>query len=347
MKIVIVTDAWLPQINGVVTTYTETIRRLQNQGIDVFTITPEQFTTFRCPTYPEIPLSLARPAKIRDTLCSIAPHSIHIATEGPLGWAARSACVSEKFSFTTAYHTRFPEYVRMRFPLPLRLSYSLIRRFHLKGSKMMVSSLPLKRELEEKGFKNVCLWSRGVDTQLFKPCPVTHSQADRRTFTYVGRVAPEKNIEAFLKLDLPGRKVVIGDGPGLGELRTRFPDVMFTGYLKGEELASRLAQSDVFIFPSLTDTLGVVQLEAMACGVPVAAFPVNGPRSLIINGFNGWMDTDLRSAAVKCLDIDPVNCREYAETYTWEACTEQFVANLTIHSEPFGSKNYTLLERAA
>jgi glycosyltransferase involved in cell wall biosynthesis len=347
MKIAIVTDAWLPQINGVVTTYTETIKRLEKQGIETTTITPEQFRTFRCPTYPEISLSFVRPATIKDTLSNIAPHSIHIATEGPLGWAARRACINEKFSFTTAYHTRFPEYVRVRFPLPLRLSYAFMRRFHQKGSRMMVSSPALKEELEKKGFQNVCLWSRGVDTQLFKPVANKNDQPEHKTFTYLGRVAPEKNIEAFLHLDLPGRKLVIGDGPALNELKTRFPGVEFTGFMKGKKLAAQLAESDVFVFPSLTDTLGVVQLEAMACGVPVAAFPVDGPRSLISNGYNGWMDEDLRTAIIKCLDIHPQNCRKYAEAYTWEACTKQFMKNLTIHNEPYGSKNHALLARAA
>lgn len=347
MKIVIVTDAWLPQINGVVTTYTETIKRIQKKGIDVVTITPEQFRTFRCPTYPEIPLSFVRPATIRDALTTIGPNSIHIATEGPLGWAARSACTSERFAFTTAYHTRFPEYVRLRIPLPLRLSYSVMRRFHQKSSRVMVSSLQLKRELEEKGFKNVCLWSRGVDTQLFKPPAIPRTNASQKTFTYLGRIAPEKNIEAFLSLELPGCKVVIGDGPALNELKSRFPNVLFTGFMTGEELVSQLARSDVFVFPSLTDTLGVVQLEAMACGVPVAAFPVSGPRSVIVNGQNGWMDKELGKAAIKCLGINPESCRSYAETYTWEACTEQFIENLAVHSQPYGSKNHFLMDRAA
>lgn len=334
MKIVIVTDAWLPQINGVVTTYVKTIRELQKRGYDVTTITPVSFRKIPCPTYPEIQLSLVRPATISQTLNRVGPNAVHIATEGTLGWAARRACITGGFDFTTSYHTRFPEYIRMRFPLPLRLSYTVLRSFHNRGTGMMVSSSQLKKEMEERGFHNVNLWSRGVDTDLFKPTasPVASQE---KIFTYLGRVAPEKNLEAFLDLDLPGMKMVIGDGPALVDLRAKYPDVRFTGFKKGKELASMLASSSVFVFPSLTDTLGVVQLEAMACGVPVAAFPVSGPKSLVINGYNGWMLEDLKTAALKCLDINSENCREYALTHTWEVCTDQFLSNLIFPAQPY------------
>lgn len=346
MKIVIVTDAWLPQINGVVTSYVKTVRELQKRGHDVTMITPESFRSIPCPTYPEIQLSLVRPATISQTLNLIGPNSIHIATEGPLGWAARRACITGGFGFTTSYHTRFPEYIRIRFPLPLKLTYTVMRRFHNRGVGMMVSSRQLKKEMEDRGFNNVRLWFRGVDTDLFKPEAAPQISVDQKIFTYLGRVAPEKNLEAFLNLDLPGIKMVIGDGPALAGLQSRYPDVNFTGFKKGRELASLLASSSVFVFPSLTDTLGVVQLEAMACGVPVAAFPVSGPKSVIINGYNGWMHDDLQTAVMKCLDINPEACRQYALSHTWEECTDQFLNNLF-----FTSPNYTidgqLIEKAA
>ena len=346
MKIAIVTDAWLPQINGVVTTYVRTIKELQKRGYDVATITPGSYRTIPCPTYPEIPLSLVRSATISQTLNQIEPNSVHIATEGPLGWAARRACIASGLDFTTSYHTRFPEYIRMRFPLPLKLSYSFMRNFHNRGAGMMVSSSQLQQEMEAKGFNNVHLWSRGVDTDLFKPEAASPSLSDEKIFTYLGRVAPEKNLEAFLDLDLPGIKMVIGDGPALAALKAKYPNVRFTGFKQGKELASLLASSSVFVFPSLTDTLGVVQLEAMACGLPVAAFPVSGPKYVITNGHNGWMHDDLQTAVMKCLDIPPDNCRQYALSYTWEACTDQFLKNLH-----FASPNYMIdgqsIEKAA
>ena len=338
MKIAIVTDAWLPQVNGVVTTYVRTIRELQKRGHEVATITPESFHSIPCPTYPEIPLSLVRPATIAKVLNRIGPDSVHIATEGPIGWAARRACIVNRFNFTTSYHTRFPEYIRMRFPLPLCLSYTVMRCFHNRGAGMMVSSRQLKEEMEKKGFNNVNLWSRGVDTDLFTPSAAT-SIPETKVFTYLGRVAPEKNLPAFLDLDLPGTKMVIGDGPSLEEFKAHYPEVRFTGFKKGKELASLLASSSVFVFPSLTDTLGVVQLEAMACGLPVAAFPVTGPKSVITNGLNGWMHDDLRQAVLRCLDIRPCSCRQYALAHTWEACTDQFFSNLVFPDQPYVSRS--------
>lgn len=345
MKIVIVTDAWLPQINGVVTTYVKTIRELQKRGFDVATITPESFYTISCPTYPEIPLSLVRPATISQMLDRVRPNSVHIATEGTLGWAARQACIASRFDFTTSYHTRFPEYIRMRIPLPLRLSYAVLRNFHNRGSGMMVSTSQLKEEMQARGFNNVKLWSRGVDTDLFKP-RASSPDSQHKTFTYLGRVAPEKNLEAFLDLDLPGAKMVIGDGPALFDLQAKYPDVRFTGFKKDKALAKLLASSDVFVFPSLTDTLGVVQLEAMACGVPVAAFPVSGPQAIITNGYNGYMHEDLQYAALQCLDIKAENCRQYALTHTWKASTDQFLSNLIFPTLPYASGGQ-LIEKAA
>ena len=346
MKIAIVTDAWLPQVNGVVTTYLKTIELLQERGFEIMTVTPQQFRTIPCPTYPEIPLSLARAAVVHKLLNDFSPQSIHIATEGPLGWAARRSCLRIGLPFTTSYHTRFPEYVRMRLPLPLRLSYSVMRRFHNKGQCIMVSSAQLKKEMEQKGFHHVSLWSRGVDTELFKPAEGELNQQESSYFTYLGRVAPEKNLDAFLDLDLPGRKMVIGDGPLLEILKRNYPETRFTGFKKGQELVDLLNQSRVFVFPSLTDTLGVVQLEAMACGLPVAAFPVDGPKSLIINGHNGWMHDDLKQAVINCLDIDGAQCRKFAMQFTWEACTDQFVSNLCFKAFEFRSAGHLLAEAA-
>ena len=335
MKIAIVTDAWRPQINGVVTTYLQTIKVLETWGYEVACLTPEHFKTVSCPTYPEIALSMVTASTIKSILADIGPHAVHIATEGPLGWAARRACLSSGFSYSTAYHTRFPEYVRLRFPIPLRLSYKVMKQFHNSGSGMMVSTPELKREMEDRGFTNVRLWSRGVDMQLFRPRNQARPTTTEPVFTFVGRVAPEKNIEAFLALNLPGKKRVIGSGPALPGLQQKYPETEFTGYKQGEELAELVAASSVFVFPSLTDTFGVVQLEAMACGVPVAAFPVDGPKSVIRNGFNGWMDDDLKTAALRCLEISPDNCRQFAKSYSWEACTEQFASNLMFQKLPF------------
>lgn len=346
MKIAIVTDAWCPQINGVVTTYLQTIRELRRLGHRVTTITPQRFFSIPCPTYPEIPLSLATAPRIRELLTRFAPHAVHIATEGPVGWAARRACLTAGFPFTTAYHTRFPEYIRMRFPVPLRLSYNIVRRFHNTAARLMVSTDALKTELEQKGFTRVFVWSRGVDTALFQPGPPIDRSTSGRIFTYVGRVAPEKNIEAFLTLNLPGRKVVIGDGPALPTLRSRYPDVTFTGFKQGRELAKLVAASSVFVFPSLTDTFGVVQLEAMACGVPVAAYPVDGPRAVIRNGYNGWMADDLAVAVNNCLDIDRDHCRSFAMDHSWQASTRQFLANLCFQEHAFAQQPVALQKAA-
>ena len=330
-KIAIVTDAWYPQINGVFTTLNRTIEELENFGYQVKTITPQLFKSFPCPTYPEISLSLAGPKTVAKELANFNPHCVHIATEGPLGWGARAVCRKLKFSFSTSYHTRFPEYIRARWPVPLALSYRVLRGFHNTAGRTMVATSALKSELKSKGFINTVLWSRGVDTQLFAPERRQESWGPRPLALYVGRVAIEKNIEAFLKLDLPGSKMVVGDGPAKEELRKKYPKVNFVGYQKGEELAMHYASADVFIFPSLTDTFGVVLLEAMASGVPVAAYPVTGPIESVVNGVNGHLHSDLRIAAQNALDVSKESCRKYALQRTWEACSKQFLNNLLIH----------------
>jgi len=335
-RILIVTDAWHPQINGVVTTLTKTAQTLGKMGCRVKILSPQSYKTIPCPTYPEISLSLVSPATIRKEISNFLPHAIHIATEGPLGWMARAACIRNKLAFTTSYHTRFPEYIRMRYPIPETLSYKVVRRFHNKAQKILVATEFLQQELQRRDFHNTAIWSRGVDTDMFKPKEKAFLDLPRPISVYVGRIAVEKNLPAFLDLDIPGTKLVVGDGPALASLRSKYPDAVFTGFKQGEELASYVAASDVFVFPSLTDTFGVVLLEAMACGIPAATFPVCGPVSVIKNGYNGVMNNDLKQAIHDALRLQPEHCRKFAERYSWERCTKQFFQHLAISSQPLG-----------
>lgn len=329
MKICIATDAWHPQVNGVVTTLSKTMHTLRQWGHQVEVISPEHYPTIPCPTYPEIRLSLVTTGGVRTLLRRHQPNAVHIVTEGSIGWATRRACKEEGMDFTTSYHTRFPEYIKMRLPVPLSTSYWVVKRFHGAAKRTMVAPT-LIDELAERSFTNLVPWSRGVDTTLFKPRPKDFLPGKRPLFMYVGRVAVEKNLPAFLDLDLPGSKYVIGAGPALETYREKYPDVHFTGMKKGEELARHVAAADVFVFPSLTDTFGVVLLEAIACGVPVAAFPVTGPKFLINNGVNGYVSNDLREAAMKSLQIQPMHCLRSAREYSWDVCTEQFINNLAV-----------------
>jgi len=333
-KIAIVTDAWHPQINGVVTTLTRTIQDLIDLGYQIKTITPQSFKTIQCPTYPEISLALAGPKTVAKELFTYQPNCVHIATEGPLGWAARSVCRKQQFSFSTSYHTRFPEYLRMRLPVPVSFSYMIVKAFHNAAKNTMVATKALMRELHSRGFTNTALWSRGVDTELFKPGTKDVIGTERPVFMYVGRVAVEKNIEAFLQLDLPGSKYIIGDGPARDLLSRKYPTAYFAGYKTGQELRNLFAAADVFVFPSRTDTFGVVLLEAMASGIPVAAYPVTGPIETVINGVNGYLDSDLRQAALKALTVSPRSCREFAKQYSWKSCSNQFLNNLIIQEQP-------------
>lgn len=329
MKIAIITDAWRPQINGVVTTLSTTGAMLEKFGHEVRFITPEGFKTFPCPTYPSIRLARNPIGGVYRTLDEFAPDAIHIATEGPLGWTARHYCNAQRLNFTTSYHTRMAEYIRLRVPVPLSLSYSLLRRFHSRAVRTMVPTESQRQRLLQLGFKNLVIWSRGVDTNLFHPGDKALLDGARPISMYMGRVAVEKNIETFLDLKLPGTKYVVGDGPDLEMLRRRYPDVRFTGFKHGAELATHLAAADVFVFPSRTDTFGLVLLEAMACGVPVAAFPVTGPIDVIKPGINGAFNEDLASAVYAALQVDPASCRQYAVARSWEAATQQFFGHLT------------------
>jgi glycosyltransferase involved in cell wall biosynthesis len=327
MRILIATDAWRPQINGVVRTYEKLQEECARLGHTIDFMTPAGFRTLPCPTYPEIRLALLRRRDAARAVATIAPDHVHVATEGPIGLAMRAHCVSSGRLFTTSYHTRFPEYVSARFPVPERWGYALERWFHNAAIGTMIAAPSLLRELHGKGLRRLLQWSRGVDTGLFRPRDVRRF-GEGPVFLYVGRVSVEKNIAAFLALDLPGRKAVVGGGPQLEELRQRHPQVIFTGPLSGETLAEAYASADVFVFPSRTDTYGVVLLEALASGVPVAAYPVTGPLDVIAQGRVGYLDEDLRKAAMQALSIDRRACRDYALAFSWEKCARQFLDNI-------------------
>jgi glycosyltransferase involved in cell wall biosynthesis len=330
MKLAIVTDAWLPQVNGVVRTLGCTIDALRKQGHGVEVIAPDRFRTVPCPSYPEIRLAVLPGRQMRGLLDKLDPDSIHIATEGPLGLAARAWCLRRGREFTTAYHTQFPEYVRARVPVPLSVSYAFLRRFHSKASCTMVATRSMRLQLEMRGFRNLAMWSRGVDTELFRPRSKSFLDLPRPIWLYFGRVAVEKGVEDFLRLGLPGTKVVVGDGPSLADFRARYPRAVFAGFRHGEDLASHVAAADVFVFPSRTDTFGLVLLEAMACGVPVAAYPVTGPKDVVVDGVTGSLNGDLKSAALQALRMSPEACRTYALGYSWDAATRQFERNLAV-----------------
>ncbi len=328
MRILLVTDAWAPQINGVVVTLTNTVKWLERWGHEVRVISPEGFKTFPMPTYPEIPLAILPGAKVAQRIRDFNPDAIHIATEGPLGAAARSYCVKHHMNFTTAYHTCFPEYVKPRFGIPLGITYMWLRHFHGAGSAILVATPAIKKMLEGRGFRNIVDWSRGVDTELFTPGLERFNELPRPVFCFVGRVAVEKNLPGFLGLDLPGTKLVVGDGPARKELEQRYPDAVFVGAKQGKELASYFQRADVFVFPSRTDTFGLVLVEAMACGTPVAAFPVRGPIDVIKDPAVGVLDEDLGAAALAALRLDREKVAKYAEGYSWEHCTRQFLSSL-------------------
>ncbi len=328
MRILLVTDAWTPQVNGVVVTLANTVRWLERWGHQVEVLSPEGFRTMPMPTYPEIPLALMPGRKVARRFRDFEPDAIHIATEGPLGIAARAYCVKNALAFTTAYHTCFPEYVKPRFGVPLAWTYAWLRRFHAPSSAVLVATPAIAELLATHGFKNIADWSRGVDTELFRPGAQRFTELKRPVFLFVGRVAVEKNLPGFLGLDLPGTKVVVGDGPQRAELERRFPDAVFVGAKSGTELASYYQRADVFVFPSRTDTFGLVLAEAMACGTPVAAFPVRGPIDVVNDPHAGVLDNDLGGAAMAALTLDRERVHRYGARYSWEFCTHQFVSRL-------------------
>jgi glycosyltransferase involved in cell wall biosynthesis len=327
MRILIATDAWRPQVNGVVRTYERLAEELPRLGVTVEVLGPGDFATLPCPTYPQIALAIPDRERCAKRIAAIRPDAIHIATEGPVGWMTRAYCRRRGLPFTTSYHTMFPEYVHARWRIPLGATYRVLKRFHRPGSGMMVATRSLRQALTMRGFRNVMPWTRGVDSDLFRPRDVRRF-GPGPVFLYAGRVAVEKNLDAFLSLALPGRMVVVGDGPMLAGLRTQYPDVTFTGALTGLALAEAYASADVFVFPSVADTFGIVMLEAMACGVPVAAYPVTGPGDVVNDGLSGILSTDLRQAALAALTLRRGQVRAAALGYTWEATARNFLDNV-------------------
>lgn len=327
MRILIATDAWHPQVNGVVRTLTMMADAARELGADIVFLTPQSFRTVALPGYRDLRLALPAPGAVARLIDAAGADSIHIATEGPIGLAARRYCRKRGLRFTTSFHTRFPEYISARLPIPESWSWAWLRRFHARSHAVMAATPALAEELRSRGFCNVALWPRGVDSDLFHP-----RDADlglpRPVFLSVGRVAVEKNLDAFLALDLPGTKVVVGDGPARAALQVKFPDAVFLGARQGEALAHAYAAADVFVFPSRTDTFGLVLLEALASGVPVAAFPVSGPRDVIGTAEVGVMNEDLGLACVAALKLSSELCREFAASLTWSASARAFLDNV-------------------
>jgi glycosyltransferase involved in cell wall biosynthesis len=327
MKVLVATDAWHPQVNGVVRTLGSLARAAGKLGATIEFLSPEGFPSFQLPTYPGLRLAIPGRREIERRVAAANPDAIHIATEGPIGFAVRSHCRRNGRPFTTSYTTRFPEYISARSPIPENLIYAVLRWFHAGATVTMVATPSLTTELRERGFTNLGMWTRGVDVDLFRPDRAIDLGFPRPIFMSVGRVAVEKNLPAFLSLDLPGTKVVIGAGPQEAELKRRFPSAKFLGQLDNGILAAHLAAADVFVFPSLTDTFGIVQLEALASGVPIAAFPVTGPKDVISDNPIGVLNEDLHVACMQALWISREACREFALRYSWENSARQFIGH--------------------
>jgi glycosyltransferase involved in cell wall biosynthesis len=327
MRIAIVTDAWFPQVNGVVRTLSAVADELVKSGHEVKVVSPEGRRSMPMPFYPEIPLAFVMSRSLGRELTAIAPDAIYIATEGPLGWAARNWCARRKIPFSSGFHTRFADYLELRLPLPglAALSWSILRKFHGPSQNVLVPTRSVARDLQGRGFANIKTWTRGVDHTLFHPYERNALDLPRPLMLYVGRLAPEKNIEAFLSLDLPGTKLMIGDGPQRPELERRFPDAVFFGYRFGEELARMIASADAFVFPSITDTFGLVMLEAMACGTPIAAFDVPSPIDVVEEGVTGALDKHLKLAVLRALELDRDKVHQGSRRFTWERTAQIFV----------------------
>lgn len=333
MRILIVTDAWEPQVNGVVRTLKMTRRELEAMGHVVEVLGPRSFPAWPCPTYPEIELAVTRRVAVARRIDDFAPDCLHIATEGPLGWHARAVARDRGWPHTSAYHTRFPEYLHARTRLPLRWSYAVLARFHSRSSAVMAPTPAIVTDLEMRGFQRVRLWSRGVDLATFVPDGDRIQTDLRPVFLYVGRLAVEKNVEAFLDLTLPGEKWVAGQGPIAERLRRRCPGVRWFGVLRGQELAALYRSADVFVFPSRTDTFGLVMLEALACGTPVAGYPVAGPIDVVGDSGAGALDEDLGAACMRALVVPRQQARLHAERFSWRTAAEQFAS----HLQPFAA----------
>lgn len=330
MRLALVTDAWTPQVNGVVRTLSSVSETLRDLGHEVEIIAPDQFRSIPCPTYPEIRLALAGSRTVGKRIDSARPDAIHIATEGPLGWAARRWCLRHNRAFTTAYHTQFPEYVARRTGLPASMIWPVIRRFHRSSAAIMVATNTIRQQLRAQGLPHLHHWSRGVDLSVFHPDhlpPELYFRLPRPIQLYVGRVAVEKNIEAFLANEHPGSKVVVGDGPALASLQARYPDAHFLGSRTGDALAACYAGADVFVFPSRTDTFGLVMIEALASGTPVAAYPVAGPLD-VLSMEAGAMGDRLEDAIAAALELKRDDCLAHGRSFSWEASAQQFLAAL-------------------
>jgi glycosyltransferase involved in cell wall biosynthesis len=328
MRVLIATDAWHPQVNGVVRTLTALAESARRLGVEVEFLTPEGFASVPLPTYPDLRLALPRRRDIAHRVDKLKPNAIHIATEGPIGHMVRAFCRARGRPFTTSYTTRFPEYIAARAPIPQAWVYAALRRFHAAATVTMVATRSLMSELRQRGFGNLGMWTRGVDTDLFRPDRAIELGLARPVFVTVGRLAVEKNVEAFLCLDLPGTKVVIGSGPQERELKRRFPQARFLGLMEHDILAAHLAAADVFVFPSRTDTFGVVQLEALASGVPIAAFPVTGPKDVIADNPIGVLNEDLRAACLQALKVSRAACRAFALTRSWDYSAREFIGHV-------------------
>src|SRR6202521_2820516 len=324
MRILVATDAWHPQVNGVVRTLTNMAEAARALGVEVSFLTPQSFRTFAMPSYPDLRLALPYQAKIARLIADARPDSIHIATEGPIGLLVRRYCRKHQLPFTTSFHTRFPEYISARLPIPEAWIWTALRAFHGPSQAVMAATPALAGELRARGVRNVVWWPRGVAASQFHP-RAADLGLPRPVFLCVGRVAVEKNLEAFLDLDLPGTKVIVGDGPARAALMRKYPQAVFLGARQGEELAKTYAAADVFVFPSRTDTFGLVLLEALASGVPVAAFPVTGPRDVLGSAPVGVLSDDLRQACLSALRISPQACLEFAAGHTWKASARAFV----------------------
>ena len=333
MRILVATDAWHPQVNGVVRTLTMMAEAAKALGVGVSFLTPQSFRTFALPSYPDLRVALPYAAKIARLIADFRPDTIHIATEGPIGLLVRRYCCQQGLPFTSSFHTRFPEYISARLPVRESWIWAALRRFHGPSQAVMAATPALASELRMRGFRNVVLWPRGVDAGLFHP-RASDLGLPRPVFLCVGRVAVEKNLEAFLGLDLPGSKVIVGDGPARGALSRKYPQAVFLGARQGEELAQAYAAADVFVFPSRTDTFGLVLLEALASGLPVAAFPVTGPRDVIGSEPVGALSDDLRLACLSALTISSQACLEFASRHTWEASARIFIKNIADSRNP-------------
>ncbi len=327
-RILVATDAWRPQVNGVVRTLEALADEAPRHGAEILPLTPEPFRSVPMPSYPEIRLAIAAPSAVAGAIEAARPNAIHIATEGPIGYMVRRYCLQNGIPFTTCYHTRYPEYLAARLPVPLGASYAWLRRFHNAAAATMVATPALQGELAARGFQRLVLWKRGVPVQSFGTGRPGLMHLPRPIFLCVARVAVEKNIEAFLSLDLPGTKVVVGEGPARAELAARFPRAVFLGLRTGQDLADVYASADAFVFPSRTDTYGLVLLEALAAGVPVAAFPVTGPREILQGSGCGVLSDDLRMAALSALTIPRERCRAFATRHDLADSTRSFVQNV-------------------